>query len=208
MMMKKYINKILLIVFSLLLVNTAFPQKWYGIVNYQMSAPLGDTKEFTDEFSFRGFGFEFRKALSRDLTAGISLGWNVFYQRTDELIELNTENPGAVYGVQDRYINAFPIMLNFHKYFGGGKGSIFFVGLNAGGSYTLQRIAIGIYEFDNNEWQWGAAPEIGVTIPMKGNSTLVINGKYHYYFTGELANGMDVNHQYVSIGIGFAWRQY
>ena len=203
--MKK--NILWLIVMLVLTAGNVFAQKWYGIVNYQMATPLGDTKEYTNEFSFRGWGLEFRKTVSPGVTAGIAFGWNVFYERTNELIRLGGDTDGAIYGLQDRYINALSFMLNSHKYFGNRDGG-FFAGINAGGAYMLQRLAIGIYEFDNNQWQWGAAPEVGFRFLLKGNSVLILNAKYYYYFNGELANGLDVNHQFISFGIGFAWRQY
>lgn len=183
-------------------------QNWYGIISYQIGFPSGDTKDFVDATSFRGFGMGFRKTLDSYTTVGFTLDWNVFYERTRETVQLETENPGAITGVQDRYLNSFPIMLNIHRYFAVGKNNKMFVGLNGGGYLMTQRMGIGIFEFQNDEWEWGIAPEAGVIVPISLNASLVLTGRYNYAFTGELPTGAEVNHQYWNIGIGIAWQQF
>jgi hypothetical protein len=58
-------------------------------------------------------------------------------------------------------------MLNAHQYFVKRKGIRPYIGLNAGGFYMLQRFDIGIHSFQEDEWQWGIAPEIGVVVQLK-----------------------------------------
>lgn len=207
--MAKFIKKILLIsilVFSFS--NHGFAQDFFGSVTYQISIPKGDTKNATDETSFRGFGLDYRMPVRKNTTVGFATGWNVFHERTTETIELETETSGAITGLQDRTINAFPIMLNVHQYFDTKKGIRPYIGLNAGGYLMHQRFDIGIYTFEENEWQWGMAPEIGVVIPLKGNGALIFTGKYNYAFTGKSPLGSDINHEYWMIGIGYAWSEY
>ncbi len=180
-------------------------QNWFGLVNYQVSFPFGDTQDYIGKTSFRGFGLDFRKALDPSTTVGFTFGWNVFYERITGTIEIQTDNPGAVTGIQDRYINAFPVMLNAHRYFGPPEGRKFFIGLAAGGFIMSQRLGIGIFEFQKDEWQWGMAPEIGIAVPVGHKTLMVINGKYNYAFTGKDVTGASVHHQFWTLGIGFAW---
>ena len=72
----------------------------------------------------------------------------------------------------------------------------------------LQRFSIGIRTLEDDQWQWGIAPEVGFIAPLSRSSTLIVSGKYNYAFSGESPLGGDINHQYWSIGIGFAWSQY
>ena len=207
--MTKFNFKILLICsLFLFLSNKGFAADWLGIVTYQISMPTGDTEKFINDYSFRGFGLDFRAFANKNTTVGFATGWNVFHERTSKTIQLNTENPGAVTGVQDRVINAFPIMLNVHQYFGKRRDIRPYVGLSAGGFFMLQQFDIGIYSFEENEWQWGMAPEIGVIIPLKGNGSIIINGKYNYAFTGDNPMGGDINHEYWMLGIGYAWGRH
>ncbi len=210
MNIKKVISNILIVVMPVLFINSqANAQQWYGSFSYQVSFPTGDTKEFADNVSFIGFALDFRNVVARNTTVGVLLGWNVFHQRTSETIELmRNGNPGAVTGLQDRTINSFTIMANFHRYFGQPRNTKFFVGLNAGGYYMVQRFDIGIYSFQEDQWQWGIIPEIGVAIPLQRTTSLMITGKYHFAFTGESPLGDEINNQYISIGIGIAWTEY
>ena len=187
--------------------NQIYAQKWFGTATYQISFPLGDTKDYTDNTSFRGVGLDFRYTLNKSTTVGITLGWNVFYERNDETILVETENPGAITGTQDRYLNSFPIMASIHYYFGQKRGIRPYLGLNAGVYRMIQRLGIGISAIQNNRWEWGVAPEVGIIFPVDRELAILINGKYNYTFTGESVVGTDINHSYVTVGLGLVWRQ-
>ena len=182
-------------------------ETWYGAATYQISVPFGDTKEIIDATSFIGFGLDFRYIFMEKTSVGFTLGWNVFHERSTETTQLDTQNPGAITGTQDNYLNSFPIMANIHYHFGERGGIRPYVGLNAGGFYMLQEFAIGIVALENNGWEWGIAPEAGVIIPVDMEWGIMVNGKYNYAFTGESAVGTDINHSYLSLNIGFVWRQ-
>ena len=184
-----------------------FAQNWYGAATYQISFPIGDTEDFTGNTSFRGIGLDFRYTIAKSTTVGITLGWNVFNERTYGSVETGTENPGVVTGTFDRYLNSFPIMANVHYYLGK-KGEIRpYAGLNGGVYRMLQRASIGIVTLQNDRWDWGIAPEIGVIIPIDRELAFMVNGKYNYTFTGESVGGADINHSYASLNLGLVWRQ-
>jgi hypothetical protein len=181
-------------------------QDWYSALTYQISFPFGDTKNFTDATSFRGFGLDFRKAINPQTTLGLVFGWNTFYENTDETMQLkNTPKPGAVTGEQNRYLFAFPIMVNGHRYFGERRGFRPFVGLAFGGYVMVQRLEIGIVSLESEPWEWGVAPELGFVLPIDGAAMLFFSTKYNYAFTGETVAGQDINHSYLSLNMGFAW---
>ena len=198
---------LLVLVCFLIPQNQGFAQKWFGAATYQISFPLGDTKDYTNNTSFRGVGLDFRYTLNKSTTVGMTFGWNVFYERTDETFELGNENSGAITGTQDRYLNSFPIMANIHYYFGERRGVRPFVGLNAGVYRMVQRLGIGISAIQNNRWEWGVAPELGIIFPVDRELSILVSGKYNYAFTGESVVGTNINHSYVSLNIGLVWRQ-
>ena len=125
-----------------------------------------------------------------------------------ETTQLETDPPGAVTGTQDRTLNVFPIMASVHRYLTqrGGKATPFF-GVNAGGYIMLQRLAIGVVAIDNDRWDWGIAPEAGLIFHLQRGANLLVSGKYNYAFTGESVGGADINHQWWSLNMGFAWRE-
>jgi len=180
-------------------------QQWYGAFTYSVSIPSGDTQDFIDEIGWRGIGLDYRYLVNKNVTVGLYFGWNVLHKRSEELTQLETDPPGAVYGVQEKTINAFPIMASAHYYFGERKKIRPYVGLNAGGFYMLQRYEIGIFLYDNDQWQWGIAPEAGFVVPVERDFGLILNGKYNMAFSGENAVGADVNNAYWSVNLGVVW---
>lgn len=193
------------LVYFILPANHVYSQKWMGSLTYQISVPMGDTKDFTGKTSFRGIGLDFRYTVQKSTTVGFILGWNVFNERSYETTEIATDNPGTITGTQDSYLNSYPIMINAHYHFGN-KGQVRpYLGLNAGGFIMTQRLGIGIHAFENTRWEWGVAPEAGILIPINYDSGFLVSGKYNYAFTGESAVGTDINNSYVSLSVGFYW---
>ena len=187
--------------------NNSFAQRSYTFATYQVSFPLGDTKDYTNATSFRGFGLGFRYTVQKSTTVGLDLGWTVFNERISETVQLEGENPGAVTGTQDRFLNTFPIMANVHYYFGERRGIRPYIGLNAGGYYMVQRFDIGIVSLQEDRWEWGIAPEVGVIFPIERDFAIIVNGKYNYAFTGKSPLGTDIKHSYVGLNVGFVWQQ-
>jgi outer membrane protein len=185
----------------------SYAQDWYGAVTYQVSSPVGDTKNFIDKTSWRGAGLEFRKVLDYNTSLGFYFGWNVFHLRTSETID-DVEidgNPGAITGLQERIINSLPIMLSGHKYFGQPERVRPFIGLSAGGFIMTERFDIGLLRLSKDQWQWGGAPEIGVVVPVGYRTKLVLNAKFFYALTGDsVISGSSTNQSYFAIGVGFA----
>jgi len=190
---------------TLALLNQGMAQEWYTGLTYQMSFPAGDTKDFTNQTSFRGIGLDFRKAIDSGTSVGLFFGWNVFHERTSETIELQTNTPGAITGTQDRYLNAFPMMLTAHRYFGQEGGIRPYLGLGGGGFLMVQRLDIGVLSLQNEPWEWGIAPEVGFVVPLQSGAMILVNGKYNYAFTGQSIGNTDINHSYWGLNIGFAW---
>ena len=179
--------------------------RWYGVATYQVSIPLSDTKEFIDKTSWLGWGLEFRYQVERNVTVGFNTGWYTFNQRTSGTLEV--EN-GAITGTQDRYLNSFLIMLSAHYYFGNRSEVRPYAGLGAGGFWDLMRYSIGIYSFDNDRFDWGFTPEVGIIIPLQREYGIIISAKYNYAFTGESVAGKDFNNSFLGINVGFAWMNY
>ena len=75
--MKRALTIIIILGFILapVLVNG---QLKYTSTNYMISIPLGDAKDFIEDASFRGFGFETGKFVNDNISIGFGISWNVF----------------------------------------------------------------------------------------------------------------------------------
>lgn len=203
----KYWQVLIVFALTILLFSSGYAQReqWYGALTYSVSVPSGDTKDIIGDIGWWGMGLDYRYMVQKNLSVGLFFGWNTMYERVTGQTELNTDPPGTIYGTQDNTINSFPIMASIHYYFGERKQLRPYIGLNAGGSVMLQEKAIGVFLWQNDQWQWGIAPEAGVAIPVERDFGLLINGKYNMFFSGEDAIGNDINNSYWSINIGFVW---
>ena len=110
-------KKIYAILLVLALSIPSFAQDYISTLSYNMGMAVdgSDMAEFIDDVSYKGFSMGSRKYLSRFSSVGFEVGWNVFDKK--EAGTFVQDNITAT-GTQIRYINAFPIMLNYHLYMG------------------------------------------------------------------------------------------
>jgi outer membrane protein W len=214
-------NKILINSFLLLAICCLLPLSnsyaqaghWYGAATYQVSFPTGDTKDFISDPSWRGFGFDFRYTMEKNISVGFVTGWNIFYEQVQGTTQLETNPPGAITSLSNRYINFVPVMLNAHYYMGEKGKYRPYIGLCAGGYYVDQEIQIGIADIINDSWEWGVAPELGVIIPFERDFGFIISGKYNFLFSEETVFSgsqlqKDIRNGYWGIQVGVVWQSY
>lgn len=175
----------------------------YSAITYNMGLPVSDTKDFTNAYSWRGMGLEFRKFTKPNMSAGISLGWNVFHEEVNGTIEI-AEGRGHATGNQDRTINAFPLMVGLQVYGGEEGGTRPYFGIYGPGYYVEQRLDIGVFSFQDDGWNWGLAPEVGFLVPLQSGANMLLNVRYNYAFE---ADGRGP-YTYLGFNIGFAWASY
>lgn len=179
-------------------------QDWWWQFSYNMGATSGETKDYINQFSFRGMGFQGRKSMNFDnsWSLGFDASWQVFNEQSFGTTELDPEQRSQITGTAFKYINAFPILANAHYYFGQQRRgtSTGFVGLNAGLYYMERRTEAGLFAVTNDNWHFGAAPEVGVAVPA-GRTYLTATARYNW--TAE-AGGVD--YQFWTFMIGIASR--
>jgi hypothetical protein len=180
------------------------------VVDYAISVPTSDMKEFIDTTSFRGVSVDIRKFLGGDnkVSVGGRAAWHVFDSGAiTETISIRTDElNGDVSGSQFRYINSFPLMGVFHYYFGEPGNVNAYVGAGVGVYYIKQRFEIGLLATERNNWHLGFAPEFGINVPVSDSIAANINVVYNYAAaTGTDVTGNETGYQYIgfNIGLGF-----
>ena len=185
--------------------ETGFSQRTASALTYNMAFPMSRLNAYTREMSWRGLGFEFKQFMQKDLTVGVSLGWNIFAQLSrNETIQLTQ---GAVSGTNVRSVNAFPILANLDYFFGSrGEEIRPFIGINAGMYSIKRRFEIGVTAFEQSNWHFGIAPEAGFWVPLDRDLFLVVTGRYNYAFeAGETFLKEKNDYAYWGLNIGFGW---
>lgn len=194
--MNKYIA---IIVLSL----ASFVAKGQGetviIINYLPAVSLGETAEFTDNFSPRGVDFEVNYYLGEELSVGFVASWDVFREKVvGESFEYNDM---LITGTQFRYTNVVPLNVNVKKYFGGNSTTPY-VGVGVGTSYAKQSNEVGVFVLSQDKWLFNVAPEIGILYDFNRSGVLSFKVKYNY----SPKAGDFPSMSYVSFGIGIGTR--
>jgi hypothetical protein len=122
-------------------------QSWYALT-YQPAQPLGNTQDFTDNFGWRGIGFDFKKMIKPKLALGISAAWQVFDHQTDQVVSAFGVD---ISGDQFRYINSWPFLANINYFFGSQGKARPYVAANVGAYVIEQRMDIGLYSIPRNQ---------------------------------------------------------
>jgi outer membrane protein W len=166
--MKKIIS--ILIVLTILISTASIAQRAFWSFNYHMSFGLGEQQDFIADDSFRGWGVDGRGFITQNISIGGSFSWEVFDQIHRSLPPTPVSTPvdnvnGNITGVQYRYINTLPIMVNAHYYLGSDGAVRPYIGLGLGTAYTEHKTEIGTTSIEADGWGLAVQPEIGAMIP-------------------------------------------
>lgn len=195
--MKKVKIKGIITVLMLLIAVTTKGQQYYTSFTYNMSLPTGETADFISAYSWRGFGFEGHGFLSDNITLGGSVGWNVFYEKlSGEFVD----ETRTVTGTQLRYLNSFPLLFEGRYHFGEDYSTRPYIGAGVGTYYTEQETQMGIWYVEDQAWQFGFAPVVGVLIPVE-STAINISIKYNAALSTSEVDGRS----YLGINIGLGW---
>ena len=201
--------KIKYLILSVLFFGTsAMSQGFLNTVSWEVGIPVSKTSEFNNSTSYLGFGISQRKYLDKFNSVGLILGWNNFDERVGTPINIGSDRiSGTISGTQLRAINVFPILLGMHHYFGHSGEIRAVIGFNTGVYFIAQRLDIGVYRFQSDNWHFGIAPELSFLIPVPDfDADFFITGKYNYAFdSGTSVGGRENNfYSFWNINIGFA----
>lgn len=178
-----------------------------GIWNFQwvIGFPVGETNDFLDQTSFRGFGIDGRGYVTDRLTVGGRAAWQTFYKDfgfvTNKVVDGSGNEEYTISGNQRKYINTAPLTVNTHYYFGYGQ-VLPYAGIGIGAYYVDSRSYMGIYYVREEAWHFGIAPEVGVVVPF-GSSNTGINVALKYNYAAKTKDTQAVSWVELDIGIAY-----
>jgi opacity protein-like surface antigen len=172
----------------------------YSSLNYGISVPTGETADYIGNTSFRGFSFEFGRFMNDDVTLGLLLSWNVFYEEFDR--DTYEFDQVTITGKKFHYINAYPLMVTGRYYFL--RGGIFRPYLGAGtGAYIINRTTdMGLYRNQNKNWHIGICPEAGAILELGREAHFNLGLRYNHAFK---AGGDSHSWLGISTGVTFIY---
>lgn len=201
--------KKILIIIAVFASTASFAQRSFWSFNYPMSFSLGEQADYISESSFRGIGLDGRFFIDTNISVGGSWSWEVFDEIKRGLppTQLNLADEGdniqgTVSGVQYRFLNTIPIMVNGHYYLGSNGAMRTYFGLAVGTSYVEQRTDVGFISILNKKWGFAIQPEVGVVIPFGLSGTgLNVAGRFRY--TTKTSDTIPVSFFTLAVGLAF-----
>lgn len=190
-------KKLLIILFLVGLGISAKAQNSLYSVNYVVTLPMGNTADFIDVVSGRGFSFEYQKFINDHVTIGGEVGYSTLYQRTDN--QVYTLETASLSGIQYRYQNSFPILATASYYHSFTDLIRPYASLGLGTLASNRIIEMGMYESNNTSWQFAFRPELGTLIQPSDNIAFRIGAKYY----GALEGGGLPGQSNIGFNIGF-----
>lgn len=174
-------------------------------LNYQISLPLGEVKDFTNKASFRGFDLEYHQFLGDRFSVGGAIGWNVFYNdlsnASGDFKFSGNDNVYTITGNQYRYINTVPMLAIGRYYFADDNAVVRpYVGLGLGTSWTEKRLEVGQFSSTVSRWQFAMSPEVGMYVPVSDQFAFNFGAKYNY--ATKASHGRVPEIQSISFNIG------
>ncbi|EAZ79750.1 outer membrane beta-barrel protein [Algoriphagus machipongonensis] len=193
--------KNLLATFILVLAISSFAQAQNSLFsfNYAVTVPMGNTSEFIDNVSGRGFVFEYQKFIDPHWTVGIEAGHTTLYKKEED--KVYTEGTASLSGTQYRYQHSWPILINAN-YYALRTGILRpYAGVGIGTMASQRKVDMGIFSSDQTHWQFAIKPEVGTLIQPNANMAFRIGAKYLMGFeSSDLVGQSNLN---FNIGIVF-----
>lgn len=190
--------KILIAVAALFVSLNGFGQYWYTNVSYDIGIPMGSTKDFISQASFRGATFNFGYMVNDNLSVDGRFSWSTYYEAKDFQTYPGDDGMTDITGKQYRYINNFPITTGL-TYFIRTEGSATPYISGGLGAYKInERTDMGIYYAETKQWHFGLFPQIGLLYEINYSLSLNLFARYDYAF--KTSNTTD--HSFLNFGVG------
>ena len=172
--------------------------------NWEVSAPIGDFKDFISAWSLRGFSTEARYMVLNRVSLGGAFSWNRWSQ-TNLNGRVDVAN-GNITGPVYRYADMFGIKFLAQYYLMDGPIQPY-VGAGIGGAWSYSFQQVVDLSSTHDSFDFVVDPEVGVLWQVvRGNTNLHVNFALRYTFTtADLPNkGKDI--QWLTIPVvGLAW---
>ncbi len=133
-------------------------------LNYQMSVPLGSSRDFVSKMSFEGININWAYFVTQRLAVGVDFTYNNYHQKIGQKI-YRPNDFTAVNAAQYRYTQVFPLKAQVKYFFTPDRFIKAYAGLGMGALSAGEHIIIQDIDAWNNTWGFLLSPEAGILIP-------------------------------------------
>lgn len=195
-------NLILISAFVASLSLKSFGQGNEFIVTWNFGIPTAPLSDIVSKTSLQGWAFEYRRAMTKTLSVGGSVGLNVFHQEHDKYTWHFDDF--AITAHDWRFAHVVPLTVNAH--FNPLRNMQtpwqVFAGAGMGATYVNEEIWAGIYSFRQEMWGFHFYPEVGVRYVMSNQTALLLSTQFMTVLSGHYT-GENLHYWNVRLGFSF-----
>ncbi|MEN8224670.1 MAG: outer membrane beta-barrel protein [Bacteroidota bacterium] len=198
--MKKYFLISMIALFAVFLTSTADAQmETHWDLQWNISVPASDFKEFIDETSVRGIEFGGSYHFETNVTLGAAIGYGAFFKKTGRLT-VNYEN-NTLTSIHFRDLYSYYFLAEGGYAYQSDFFMTPYARVGIGAFYTEQITQLGLLYWKDESWDFGIRPELGVLIEVPDSGVgFIVNAKYNTVFN--YGNDLE-NLNYLAFGLGF-----
>jgi outer membrane protein W len=184
--MKKSLILIIMLAAGVFVSPFASAQSNFSVL-YSVGVPMGSLSDHTSQVSGRGMDLEYQKFIKTNISVGVNLGYNVFYEAMP--YGSYTSGTATLTGYQYRYNNLFPMLVNGQYHLNSSGAVKPYVGLGIGTMYSLRNTDMGLWTVEEDNWHFLLSPEAGILFKLSDMASLKLNAKYDNAFSTDSADG-------------------
>jgi outer membrane protein len=186
---------------GLLLASTsAMAQGSFFLLRYQTGVPVGSFRDYIQRTSWTGLNLGLRVVPSSGFAVGLDMAWQGFEERKD--FDTYTFGTASVSGVQFRYQNTFQFSAQAEYFLTDGHDLMPYVSLGAGGLRIRRTTQFGLFEVNEDPWQFMLKPGFGCTYYLNQNAEMLLGIDYTVGFRSRDLEGQS----YLGFNLGFVFR--
>ena len=192
-------RKLLLSACALLVGSASFGQGSFFMLDYSVGFTGGELKEYIEKESWRGIAFGYRNLVNDNVAVGFDLSSNMFYEAKDRATY--TWETTSITGYQYRYNYTLAMTGNVDYVLAPGADIRPYVGLGLGTVYVYRRTNFGIYQLNQDDWQFLLQPEAGLSFYVSDGTAFNVSANYFAGFDTQDMSGQN----YLTANVGLIW---
>jgi hypothetical protein len=175
--------------------------KFMSITTLELSAPLGDTRNYVKSTAGPGLTWEGRWKMRQSAAAGVQLTVSQFSEHTDDTM---TFPSGAVTGDMLRHLVTGQVLGTAYWYPVKREKVRWYAGGGLGGGHADQDFDLGTHRVSRSAWHMLIAPEVGAEIRRRDSLFVgVVSLRYNAPISsGNYLGGGKRSFQYLTLRIG------
>ncbi len=192
-------RKILLSSLAVLGVSGCFAQGNFMMLDYSVAFPAGDLQEYTDIVNWRGFNLGYRSVPDDNVAIGFDLNNYLFFDEVTNA--LYTYENTSIFGTQFRYNNNTCMSAQVDYVMAPGADLRPYMGIGIGAMYVYRRTNFGIYQYNQDDWQFLIQPEAGISYYISDGTAFNLSANYFAGFDTKEMSGQ----RFLAANIGLIW---